>query len=209
MKKKKKYGQPFENYVISIFDFLDKLKTENEQKIQMKINKQLLLFYGYILTDLHQVSQKNTSQLVYLSLVDEWCGLSWCGRKIHAALSNEVTHSTQQRIKNRFHADAFASALKHVLLASRKFIWIDNFTKTFQTDYAFNWEQLPYILCNITVVGALVVKNDLHLETFLDTNHGIHTHSAKMFDYSDHIITCFEKGFPKFCDRVIYMHLQP
>lgn len=87
-----------------------------------------------VLTSTNHISQKNTAQLFYPSLVLEWKGLSRSGMDIYATLGASLTTKQYLSMKSTL-ADREKAISSQILTTMNPVIWVDNFSKVYSNPF--------------------------------------------------------------------------
>lgn len=82
----------------------------------------------------NNISQKNTTQLFYPSLVSEWKGLSRTGMDMNAHMGTAL-HAKQYLSMKRTLSQQEKARSISILETSNPVIWVDNFSKTYSTTF--------------------------------------------------------------------------
>ena len=106
-------------------------------------------FYGWVLSAMKNRSQKNTNQLWYESLLQEWRGLSGRGMQVKGKQSQQLTSRTYRRHKDKA-LEQQARELRVTLATGCCYFWIDNFSNYLKKSLGGVMPAGPYMTFNWT-----------------------------------------------------------
>ena len=134
-------------------------KRHNFQSLNSQMKGE---FYGWLLVTLKSRSQKNTSQLFFLSLIDEWRGISARGMDVNGKMGLTLTGRTYRRHKAKALIREKARVMETIQTCSCIF-WVDNFNIFFKKSYLALGVG-PYVNVDWTPVGISVLPNTSSLQ---------------------------------------------
>ena len=130
-------------------------------------------FVSWLLQSMYNISQKNTRQLFYPSLLAEWRGLSRSGNDLFGKMKMLLPAKTYKRYRD----GALLNQRRKVKAIIRTKIfcfWVDNFNKQFRKTYIFGKRaSLPYHKVDYTPFAISEVSNNENLNLRHNVRHGL------------------------------------
>lgn len=120
------------------------------------------------LSNLNNISQKNTHQLIYTTLIMEWKGLSLSGLDIIAKLGASISGHQYNLMKKEM-AKKEHNITHNVLKKKQPIIWVDNFCKTFGNSF-YNLTHGAYTAANYTAVAMLYAEHPTDMQYIFDVD---------------------------------------
>ena len=119
-------------------------------------------FSAWLLQSMYNISQKNTRQLFYPSLLAEWRGLSRNGLNLFGKMKILLPAKTYKRYRD----GALLNQERKVKAILKKKVfcfWVDNFNKQFRKTYIFGKEfSKPYQKIDYTAFAISEIPNPLN-----------------------------------------------
>ena len=110
-------------------------------------------FVSWLLQSMYNISQKNTRQLFYPSLLAEWRGLSRSGNDLFGKMKMLLPAKTYKRYRDGALLDQKRKV--GAIIRTKVFcFWVDNFNKQFRKTYIFGkrssvpYQKVDYSFCN-------------------------------------------------------------
>lgn len=116
------------------------------------------VFLGWLLRALYNISQKNSSQLFYVSLLAEWRGISRNGLDILGKMKMLLPSKTYKRYRDGALLNQKIN-VQSILQESTFVFWVDNFSKHFRKSYLVNGTNVPYRSVDYTPFGISEIPN--------------------------------------------------
>ena len=120
------------------------------------------VFLGWLLRSFYNISQKNSSQLFYVSLLAEWRGISRKGLDILGKMNMLLPSRTYKRYRDGALLNQ-KRKVKKILQKGTFVFWVDNFSKHFRKSYLLNAANVPYRNVDYTPFGISEIPNSLQI----------------------------------------------
>ena len=121
-------------------------------------------FLSWLLQSMYNISQKNTRQLFYPSLLAEWRGLSRSGNDLFGKMKMLLPAKTYKRYRDGALLDQRRKV--GAIIRTKVFcFWVDNFNKQFRKTYIFGKRSsVPYQQVDYTPFAISEIPNSQNLK---------------------------------------------